>query len=127
MENKNKEDNLIEEIRSLFERLKEAEKDKIVSGIVLPPCSQKYIKIVEKLIEKAYELSKLNDNYDTSLFPSVLSREVENVRLHKFDYDSNNKVKPESVDELKNLMRDATWHIRAAFMDVLGDIEVKYK
>lgn len=128
MDNKSKEFELIEEIRSMFEQLKEAEKDKIVSGIhVLSPCSQEYIKIAEKLIKKAYELSELNDNYDPSFLLSVLNREVENIKLHKFDYHPNGRVKPKSVNELKSLMRDATWHIRAAFMDVLGNIEEEYK
>jgi hypothetical protein len=127
MENAKKELELIEEIRSLFEQLKETEKDRIVSGIyVLPPCRQEYIIIAEKLIQKAYELSELNNKYDTSRLPSVLSREVDHVNSHEFDYYPNGKVKPESVTELKKLMRDATWHIKAAFMDVLGNLQIEY-
>lgn len=125
MEKDEKEKQLVDEIRSLFVQLKETEKGTIVSGIyVLPPDNYVYVRIAKELIKKAYELTELNANYDSSRLPSVLSREVQRVSVHKHEYYPNGKIKPKSQKELEGLMHDATFHIRLYFWDVLGDIEI---
>ena len=125
MENEEKEKLFIEEIRSLFEQLKEIEKGKIVSGMyILPPDNYTYVRTAKDLISKAYGLAELNTNYDASGLASVLNKEIQRVSLHELKYDKNKKVKNKSVQILKGLMHDATYHIRLYFMEVLGDIEV---
>lgn len=125
MENEEKEKQLIADIRSLFEELKEIKKGKIVSGMyILPPNNYTYVKTAKELIKTAYELSELNTSYDTSGLASVLNKEILRVSLHELEYDKNKKLKNKSVQTLKGLMHDATYHIRLYFMEVLGDIEV---
>lgn len=125
MGNEEREKLLIDDIRSLFEELKEIKKGKIVSGMyILPPDNYTYVKTARELIGKAYELSDLNNNYDASGLASVLNKEIKRVRLHELEYDRNKKVKNKSVQTLIGLMHDATYHIRLYFWDVLGDIEI---
>lgn len=125
MEKDEKEKQLVDEIRSLFVQLKEMEKGSIVGGMyVLPPDNDVYTQIAQELIGKAYELTKLNANYDSSGLSSVLNKEVRCVSEHKLEYYSNGNVKPISQRKLESLMHDATFHIRLYFWDVLGDIEI---
>lgn len=124
MENNEREKQLVDEIRSLFVQLKEMENGNIVGGIyVLPPDNDVYVRIAKELIGKAYELTRLNANYDSSGLSSVLSKEVQRVGVHKLKY-LNGKITPKSQKELEGLMHDATFHIRLYFWDVLGDIEI---
>lgn len=126
MENAKKELELIEEIRSLFEQLKEEEKGLYICNYryKLPPNSGTYYQRAKQLIFKAHELSTLNEKYDSSGLNSVLDKEVERVKSYNLEYDKNNKVKVKSQNELEKLMRDATYHIRLYFWDILGDIEL---
>ena len=57
------ENKLIEEIRSLFEQLKEEEKGQYICNFKyrLPPNNGAYFQIATQLISKAHELSSLND------------------------------------------------------------------
>lgn len=128
MEKNDKEKLLIDDIRSLFELLKEEEKGRYQPGTgfmkKLLPSNYIYAQIAEELIDKAFKLSDLNNYYDASGLASVLNKEIMRVRLYKLEYDRNKKVKDKSVQILKGLMHDATYHIRLYFMEVLGDIDV---
>ena len=120
------ENKLIEEIRSLFEQLKEEEKGQYICNFKyrLPPNNGAYFQIATQLISKAHELSSLNDKYNSSELNSVLNKEVERVKSHKLEYDKNNNIKVKSLNELEKLMHNATFHIRLYFWNVLGDIEL---
>lgn len=120
----NQEKELIEEIRSLFEQLKDEEKGQYICSFrnKLPLSNVAYVLTAKKLISKAHELSALNNEYDSSGLDSVLNKEVERVKSYTLEYYDNGNVRPKSQNELEKLMHDATYHIRLYFWDVLGDI-----
>lgn len=127
MEDK-KEKQLIDDIRSLFEQLKEEEIGRYQPGTGdtrrLPPDNFIYCRAANALISKAHQLSKINNKFDSTGLNSTLGKEVKYVELHKYEYDRNNQVKNKSLNELKELMHNATKQIKSDLFNILGDIDI---
>lgn len=123
------EQKLIQEIRELFEELVKEEKGRYAPGtnyrVILPPNSSTYYYNAKKLIEKALQLSRIDQKYDASLLDEILRDEVSAVGRHHYEYKcGTNSPTTESVNELVRLMHDATYHIKLYSYEVLGDIDI---
>lgn len=119
---------LIDEIRSLFEQLKEEEKGRYQPGTglmnKLAPDNTIYCQTAEALICKAHQLFQLNPKHDSTGLNSTLGKEVKYVELHKYEYDENGRIKNKSLNELQKLMHNANKQISSDLWSVLGDIDV---
>lgn len=117
------EDILKNEIRDIFSELIKEEDDRfdLTTKRTIYPRNFVYVRKAKELYEKAVELEKLNNKYDTYHLKDVMSEEVDRVDRHNYEYNGNIPT-AKSVTKLQNLMLDATRHIQLYYYNVLGDI-----
>lgn len=122
----NQKEKLITEIRELYRELLEEEKEReeFVGKTIrtIYPNKDSFVNKAYKLYNKALELEKLDSKYSAYHLNEVISDEVYMVDKHVYDYDGL-IPKVESVDDLKQKMRKATYHFKLFFYEVLGDIQ----
>lgn len=120
------EQQLIDEIRSLFLEMIEEEDERfdIVTKRTIYPRNYVYVSKAKVLLAKAIELEKIDSNYSTYELKSVFNKELYFVDKHQYKYEKNTLIpRAKSVTELHNLMHDATCHIKRYLFNVLGDIK----
>ena len=123
----NQEQQLIDEIRSLFKELVEEEKEHfdIATMRTIYPRNYAYVSKAKELYQKALELEKINSKYSTYELKDVMGDEVDIVERYEYEYKKDSlKPKAKSISKMKNLMHDATYHIKLYFYEVLGDIKI---
>lgn len=123
----NKERQLIDDIRTLFNKL--IEEEKVRSNIrpirTIYPRNHEYVSIAKDLYNKALELEGVNSKYFTDQLKDVMGDEVDMVGRHQYEYKKATLIpKTRSVEKLQNLMHNATHHIQLYFYNVLGDIKI---
>jgi len=120
------EQELIEEIRSIFRELIEEEDERfdLPPMRVIYPRNYVYVSKAEQLYKKALELEQLNEKYSTYHLKDVMEEEVDQVNRHRYSYKGNVPEK-RSVDDIQCRMHKATKHIQMYFFDVLGDIKIE--
>lgn len=121
------EQQLIDEIRSLFKEMIEEEDERfdIVTKRTIYPRNYMYVSKAKDLLAKTIELEKINRKYSTYELKSVFNKELYFVDKHQYEYEKNSLIpRAKSVNELQNLMHNATHHIQMYFFDVLGDIKI---
>lgn len=111
-------------IKNLYQQLVDKEKGDYVPGsgyrFIQPPNGISYYMTALKIMEYAIKLSKINNKYHIENLAHTISKEVEYVRDFQYKYDKNAKMpKNSSIDELTNLMKDATSHIYRDFVAFL--------
>ncbi|MCR4834929.1 MAG: hypothetical protein K5899_00870 [Bacteroidaceae bacterium] len=121
----NQEQQLKNEIRSLFNELVEEEKERFdfVTMSTRYPRNYFYVNKAKELYNKAIELEKVNSKYSTEHLKLIFNKEIYFVEHHEYKYKGRRIIK-KSVDELQKYMHNATYHIKLYFYDVLGDIEI---
>lgn len=121
----NKEQQLIEEIRSLFRELIEEEKGRInlTARRIVPPNGYEYAQKAKDLYDKTIELESINSKYSAWHLKFIMEKEVERVNLHKHEYNGNTP-KAKSVAKLQQLMHKATLSIKRSLYDILEDIQL---
>lgn len=121
------EQQLIDEIRSLFKEMIEEEDERfdIVTKRTIFPRNYMYVSKAKDLLAKTIELEKINSKYSTYELKSVFNKELYFVDKHQYEYEKNSLIpRAKSVKELQNLMHNVTHHIQMYFFDVLGDIKI---
>lgn len=116
------EEELKEKIKKLYQQLIEEEKGGYTAGYMcaLPPNGLSYYNTAIELFRRARELCEINDKYRTYALSHTMEQEVEYVRDFQYKYDKNaKKPKVSSINELTNLMKDATSHIYRDFVAFL--------
>lgn len=124
-ENQKTEQQLIEEIRNLFNELVQEEKGRIVPGsygVVRDPNGYFYAQKAKELAAKAHELEKLNPQYDAYFLDEIIRDEVKLVELYEYKWKKN-KPTTKSLNKMEELMHNATERLQFNFLEVLGDIQ----
>jgi hypothetical protein len=124
----NQKEKLIAEIRKLFLELldEEKEREEFVGKVIrtVYPNKDIFVCKANMLYNKALELEKLDSKYSAYHLNEVMSDEVYMVDKHEYDFDGL-IPKPDSVNELKKRMRNAVYHLKLYYNDVLGDIKIE--
>lgn len=124
----NQEQQLIDEIRTLFNELIEEGKERfnITTKRIIYPSNSVYVSKAKKLYQKALELENINSKYSTYALKGVMNYEVGMVERYEYKYEKNSSIpKSKSITEIQNLMRNSTFHIKLHFCEVLGNIQIE--
>ncbi len=120
------EQELIDEIRALFEELIEEEEERFDNATkrTIYPRNFVYVSKAKELLAKAVELEKINSRYSIHELKLVFNKELYYVENHVYKYKKGSlSPTAKSITELQNLMHNATYHIKLFYYDVLGDMK----
>lgn len=123
----NQEQQLIDDIRTLFKELIEEEDERYDNSTKRPmyPRNTVYVNKVQELICKASELENNDSKYSTHELKTILGKELYYIENHKYKYEKGTLIPcGKSLNEIQNLMHNATYHIKLYLYDVLGDINI---
>lgn len=120
------EQQLIDEIRSLFKEMIEEENERfdITTMRTIYPRNFVYVSKAKELLARAVELEGIDGRFSTSELKTVFSKELYFVEHHEYKYKKGSLIPTgKSLKEIRNVMHNATSHIKRYLFNILGDIK----
>ena len=120
------EQQLIDEIRSLFKEMIEEENERfdITTMRTIYPRNFVYVSKAKELLAKAVELEGIDGRFSTSELKTVFSKELYFVEHHEYKYKKGSLIPTgKSLKEIRNVMHNATSHIKRYLFNTVGDIK----